>query len=142
MCGFIPSLSYTFENMKCDSRASFLTRTFTSPCFGHKPKVRIITIFNKKKEFRILIFFSFFKKNEFFFDNLFSLMLDPKFKTFHHATSFIYHEQKKAIVEKYDKKNCFLCFLNVTNICIFWLNLKKVLLIKGLKSTAILISLK
>jgi hypothetical protein len=35
--------------------------------------------------------------------NMFSLMLDPKFKTFHLVYSFSDHEQGKAIVEEYDK---------------------------------------
>jgi hypothetical protein len=30
--------------MKCDSWASFLARTFTSPSLGRKPKVRIATL--------------------------------------------------------------------------------------------------
>jgi hypothetical protein len=29
--------------MKCDFRASFSTRTFASPCFGRKPKVKVMT---------------------------------------------------------------------------------------------------
>ncbi len=37
------TFSYTFGNMKCDSWASFLARTFASPCLGHKPKVRVVT---------------------------------------------------------------------------------------------------
>jgi hypothetical protein len=32
------------------------------------------------------------------------LMLDPKVKNLCLISSFIYHEQSKAIVEKYDKK--------------------------------------
>jgi hypothetical protein len=39
--GFIPSLSYILESMKCDSRASLLARTFASPCLGHKPKAGV-----------------------------------------------------------------------------------------------------
>ncbi len=31
------------ESMKCDSRASFLARTYASPCFGREPKVRVTT---------------------------------------------------------------------------------------------------
>jgi hypothetical protein len=42
-------LSYTLENMKCDSRASFLARTFASPCLGHKPKVRVAKVTTNKK---------------------------------------------------------------------------------------------
>jgi hypothetical protein len=30
--------------MKCDFRASFLACTFTSPCFGRKPKVRVVSL--------------------------------------------------------------------------------------------------
>jgi hypothetical protein len=42
--GFIPSLSYTRRSMKCDSQASLLARTFTSPCFGHEPKAKVATL--------------------------------------------------------------------------------------------------
>jgi len=38
------TLSYISENAKCDSWASFLARTFVSPCFGGKPKARVATI--------------------------------------------------------------------------------------------------
>jgi hypothetical protein len=31
--------------MKCDSRASFLARTFASPCLGHKSKAKVVTTF-------------------------------------------------------------------------------------------------
>jgi hypothetical protein len=37
------TLSYTPENMKCDSQASFLACTFASPCVECKPKVRVVT---------------------------------------------------------------------------------------------------
>jgi hypothetical protein len=37
------TLSYTPGNMKCDSRASFLIRTFANPCFGHEPEVKVVT---------------------------------------------------------------------------------------------------
>jgi hypothetical protein len=43
--------------------------------------------------------------------NMFFLMLDPRFKTFHLVSSLIGHEQGKAIVEEYDKKSLFLMFL-------------------------------
>jgi len=33
--------SYTPENMKCDSWASVLARTFASPCFGRESKFRV-----------------------------------------------------------------------------------------------------
>jgi len=54
-------------------------------------------------------FFSFpLKKNEENkAHNMLSLMLDPRFKTFHLVSSFIGHEQGKTIVEKYDKKSLF-----------------------------------
>jgi len=38
------TLSHTFENMKCDSQASLLARTFASPYLGHKPKARVVTL--------------------------------------------------------------------------------------------------
>jgi hypothetical protein len=34
---------YTLGSMRCDSRASFLARTFVSPCLGCEPKVRVAT---------------------------------------------------------------------------------------------------
>ncbi len=39
------TLSYTPGNMRCDFWASLLARTFTSPCFGRKPKARVATTF-------------------------------------------------------------------------------------------------
>jgi len=38
------TLSYIPESMRCDCWASFLAHTFASPCFGRKPKVRVVTI--------------------------------------------------------------------------------------------------
>jgi len=63
----------------------------------------------KNKVFMFWIFFlSFLKKyEERKAHNMFSLMLDPRFKTLHLVFSLIDHEQGKAIVEKYDKKLCF-----------------------------------
>jgi hypothetical protein len=37
---------YTPKSMKCDSRASFLVRTFVSFCFGREPKARVVTMVN------------------------------------------------------------------------------------------------
>ncbi len=99
----------------------------------------------KKEVVQILdsLIISFFKKyEEITSHNMFNLMLDPRFKTFYIMCSLIGHEQGKAIVEEYDKKNCFLCFSNVIIICIHWLNMKGVLLIKRLKRKIIWISLK
>ncbi len=42
---------------------------------------------------------------------MFSLMLDPRFKTLRLMSSFIGLEQSKAIVEEYDKKYLFLMLL-------------------------------
>jgi hypothetical protein len=39
--GFIPSLSHTPGNMKCDSWSSPLARTFASPCLGCEPKAKV-----------------------------------------------------------------------------------------------------
>jgi hypothetical protein len=41
------TLSYTFRNMKCDSWASLLARTFVSLCLGHERKVKVVTIYKK-----------------------------------------------------------------------------------------------
>jgi hypothetical protein len=43
--------------------------------------------------------------------NMFSLMLDPRFKTFCLVSSLIVHEQGKAIVEEYDNKPLFHVFI-------------------------------
>ncbi len=40
------TLSYIPGSAKCDSWASFLARTFVSPCLGNKPKARVATIPN------------------------------------------------------------------------------------------------
>ncbi len=40
-------LSYTPKSMRCDSRASLLARTLTSPCLGCEPKARVATHFAK-----------------------------------------------------------------------------------------------
>jgi hypothetical protein len=37
------TLSHTLGSMKCDSWASFLTRTFASPCLGREPKAKVVT---------------------------------------------------------------------------------------------------
>jgi hypothetical protein len=53
-------------------------------------------------------FLSFLKKyEERKAHDMFSLMLDPRFKTFCLVSSFIGHEQGKAIVEEYDKQSLF-----------------------------------
>ncbi len=39
------TLSYTPMSMKCDFRASLLARTFASPCLGHEPMVKIVTLY-------------------------------------------------------------------------------------------------
>jgi hypothetical protein len=38
-----PTLSCTPGSMKCDSRASYLVRTFVSPCLSCEPKVNVTT---------------------------------------------------------------------------------------------------
>ncbi len=57
--------------------------------------------------------------------NMVSLMLDPRFKAFCLGSSFIGHEQGKAILKNMTKNLCFLCILNVFIICIHWLNFEK-----------------
>jgi len=42
------TLFYTFESMRCNSRASLLAYTFASPCLCHEPKARVGTIMLKK----------------------------------------------------------------------------------------------
>jgi hypothetical protein len=37
------TLSHTFGSMKRDSWASFLARTFASPCLGREPKAKVVT---------------------------------------------------------------------------------------------------
>jgi hypothetical protein len=38
------TLSHITRSMKCECRVSFLAYTFTSPCFGREPKVRVATL--------------------------------------------------------------------------------------------------
>jgi hypothetical protein len=42
--GFIPSFSYTPDNMKYDSWASLLANTFASLCLGYEPKAKVATL--------------------------------------------------------------------------------------------------
>jgi hypothetical protein len=66
--------------------------------------------FNIKKEVIKVLdsFLSFLKKyEERKAHDMLSLMLDPRFKTFCLVSSFIGHEQGKAIVEDYDKQFLF-----------------------------------
>ncbi len=56
--------------MKCDSRASFLARNFTSPCLGHERKARVTTseiIFLWSLLFFMMVFISFCDDNCFSF---------------------------------------------------------------------------
>jgi hypothetical protein len=46
--GFIPSLFYTLESMRCDSQASLLAHNLTSPCLDHEPKAKVATIVIKR----------------------------------------------------------------------------------------------
>jgi len=46
------TLSHTPKSMKCDSRASLLAHTFTSPCFGRKPKAKVVTLVTPVKNRR------------------------------------------------------------------------------------------
>jgi hypothetical protein len=68
---------------------------------------------------------------------MFSLMLGPRFKTLRLVSSLIGCEQGKAIVEKYDKKSLFPMHFKCHVICILWLNLKRIFLVKELKRTTI-----
>jgi hypothetical protein len=53
-------------------------------------------------------FLSFLKKiEEKKAHNMFSLMLDPKFKSFHLMSSFIGREQGVSIFEEYDSKSLY-----------------------------------
>jgi len=56
--------------------------------------------------------------------NMLSLMLDTRFKTLCLGSSFIDHEQGKAIVKEYEIILLFPMLLSVIIICIIWLNLK------------------
>jgi len=38
------TLSYTPNSTKCDSWASFLAHTFTSPCLGQEPKAKVAIV--------------------------------------------------------------------------------------------------
>jgi hypothetical protein len=39
-----PHILLHSQEMKCDSRASFFACTFASPCLGHEPKARVVTL--------------------------------------------------------------------------------------------------
>jgi hypothetical protein len=53
------TLSYIPESMKCESWASFLVYTLSSPCFGREPKMKVVTTFkcvHTKNAFRSMSF--------------------------------------------------------------------------------------
>jgi hypothetical protein len=52
-----PTLSHTLGSMECDSRASFLARTFASPCFDCEPKIRVMTFFHHQAHCQLWIQF-------------------------------------------------------------------------------------
>jgi hypothetical protein len=56
-----PTLPYSqpLRNMKCDSRASFLTRIFASFCLGREPKAKVVTfmfILNYENKILLVVF--------------------------------------------------------------------------------------
>jgi hypothetical protein len=51
------TLSYTFGSIKCDSRASLLARTFTSPCISCEPKAKVVTTCTHNYPWPNVIFF-------------------------------------------------------------------------------------
>jgi hypothetical protein len=61
----------------------------------------------KKEVIQVLdSFISFWKKyEEINAHNMLSLMLDPRFKTFHLVSSLIGRERNPIIIEEYDQKN-------------------------------------
>jgi hypothetical protein len=69
--------SYTLESMKRDSQASFLARTFASPCLGREPKVRAVTIGDRNSVDRWWLKFSW--PIHFFFVGFFSCYIVTRF---------------------------------------------------------------
>jgi hypothetical protein len=41
---FLHILLHSWGSIKCDFRASLLTRTFANPCFGHEPKAKVAIV--------------------------------------------------------------------------------------------------
>jgi hypothetical protein len=42
------SFPHTFESMKCNFRALFFMHIFASPCFGRKPKAKVMIWYYQK----------------------------------------------------------------------------------------------
>jgi hypothetical protein len=97
--------------------------------------------FKKKSSCGSGFYFIFLNEKK-WFHSMFSLMLDPKFKTlglrsFVLCSHLLVVNKERPSLENMIKNLCFSCFLSVTIICILWLNMKGVLLIKGLKRTIV-----
>ncbi len=88
-------------------------------------------------------FYFFFTKNEEInANNMFYLMLDLRFKFLFLFFHLLVVSKIRQLLKNMTKNVSFLCFLNVVIICIHWLNLKGVLLIKGLKRIGVWTSLR
>jgi hypothetical protein len=75
-------------SMRCDSRASFLVCTLASPCFGHKPKARVVTKIlheDLRTIFNPLMFVDFHETFAMFSLSQLEFM---SFATNHYATSY------------------------------------------------------
>jgi hypothetical protein len=103
--------------------------------FGFQHKKKVVGVLDS-----FVSFFKKYEKNK--SHDMFSLMLDPRFKTLPLVSSLFGHEQGKPIIEEYDKKPFFPMFLT----CHYHLHplskSKGVLLIERFKRIAIWISLK
>jgi len=48
------TFSYILKGMRCDSQASLLARTFTSPCLSYEPKARVTTLWFSYQKWKLL----------------------------------------------------------------------------------------
>jgi transposase InsO family protein len=94
--------------MRCDSQASLLARTFTSPCFGHEAKVRVATLTINGSEFTSKKFISFFSSHKiqyqfptpytlqqnYVVEMMNGMIVEITRYMFHHGKSWLYIGQK------------------------------------------------
>ncbi len=92
------TLSHTFEDMKCDSWASLLARTFVSPCLGCEPKVRVATFDMNMYSIVVSKVFGMIVGNNF----LFAIIVER----FYNCKQVV--ERKKVVSRKYVWKKCKL----------------------------------
>ncbi len=78
-------------NMKCDSRASLLTRTFASLCFNREPEARVETMRTSELHPHFVVYVKNLAKNVIFKKNQIHLQIVDLVLEFYKSPWCIYH---------------------------------------------------